>query len=137
MMNFNKVRNFIANKLKEYRPYYEEDGIFENLETEVYGGSFGRCFVSIRNDYFSLSDRYCGNYNDIEAVISEFFTRCYDRVASRFYYEHKQETKAHPMSATLEILADGECVNVFNFETLEKAKSELIKIFVAKFVGNC
>lgn len=132
MMNINKVKKYIDSKLEEYKPYYEGDGLFNNLKIDVYGGSFGRCFVSISNDLFSLNDRYCGNYADVEGVISEFFTRGYDRVTSHFYNEHKQEQKSHPMSGTLTICQDNKQVNFIEFSTLEKAKAELLKIFIAK-----
>lgn len=132
MMNLKKVKKFIDNKLEEYRHYYESDGLFNNLKVDVYGGSFGRCFVSISNDYFSLNNRYCGNYADIEGFVSEFFARGYDRVASQIYYEHKQEQKAHPMSATLTVYQDNKQVNFLEFPTLEKVKTELLKIFIAK-----
>lgn len=131
MLNIKKVKAYINAQLEEHRPYYDED-IFDELEIDVYGGSFGRCFVSISGKYYNVNDRYCGKYNDVGAVVSDFVCNSYDRIAHKFYYEHKQEQKAHPMSGTLTIYQDGKQVNAFTFDTLEKAQKELVKIFIAK-----
>jgi len=130
-MNFNKVKAFINAKKEEYKPHYPE-AIFEGFSFEVYSGSFGRCFITLKNNYYSYSDRYCANYGQIEATFSDFVVRSYESMCAHFYHEHKKEQKAHPMSATLTIYQDKKQVNVFNFDTLEKAQKELIKIFVAK-----
>ena len=129
-MNFKKVNNYLQAKAEEYRPYYPAE-LFEGLEMSASSGSFGACLISLKNNYFSFDSVYVGNYSAIDRKISEFFTRSYDRIASKAYEEEQKENKKG-LYCKLEIFNDNKIVNTIEFKTAREVKSELVKIIIAE-----
>lgn len=129
-MNFEKVRKYLEAKAEEYRPYYPAE-LFEGLEMGASSGSFGACLITLKNNYFSFDSVYVGNYSAIDRKISEFFTRSYDRIASKAFYEIQKENKKG-MYCRLTIYNDNKIVNVIEFKTAQEVKNELIKIIIAE-----
>lgn len=134
-LNFKKVKNYIAEKLeKEYKNYYPAE-IFQDLQIEVNGGSFGSCLISIRSNagkaLYSVDYSYVRTYADIDAKISDFVIRNYERIAEKVYREYKKECEKK-MSYKLTIYNDGKVVNTIESEDPRVVKSEFIKITIAE-----
>lgn len=129
-MNFDKVRKYLEEKAEEYRTCYPAE-LFEGLEMSASSGSFGACLITLKNNYFSFDSVYVGNYSAIDRKVSEFFTRSYDRVASKAYDAEQKENKKG-LYCKLEILNDNKIVNVIEFKTAREVKNELIKIIIAE-----
>ena len=129
-MNFNKVRKYLETKTEEYKKYYPAE-LFDNLETGASSGSFGACLITLKNNYFSFDCVYVGNYSAIDRKVSEFFTRSFDRLASKAYYDQEKENK-RGMSCKLTIYNDNKIVNIIEFKTAQEVKNELIKIIIAE-----
>ena len=89
-MNFDKVRQYITERIEEYKKGYDP-AIFEGFTFEVMGGSFGSCLLSMDGKYYGFSAEYVGNYNAIDEKISRFVVRSFDSLCERSYWREKEE----------------------------------------------
>lgn len=129
-MNFKKVENYVREKLETYKECFPAE-LFDGLEMSTHSGSFGACLLSLKNNYYSISAEYVGNYSAIDQKISYFITRSYERLTSKIYEEQKKEDQKG-MYCLLEIYNDNKKVNTFEFKHAKDVKNELIKILIAE-----
>jgi len=130
MLNFNKVKNYIIDKLEnEYKRYYPEV-ITSDLKVSVNSGSFGACLISIekqgesKHDFYNLHFEYVANYSDIDKKISDFVIRNYERLAEQVYRQYKNQS-------TTEMLYNSKLkYNCSYYEMKHKYRSDLLILFL-------
>ena len=129
-MNLKKVNAYMAQRLETYKSCYPAE-IFEGLEFEASGGSFGHTLITINGKYATVSASYVSNYSAIDGKISDFVIRSYQNMAEKVYRAEQEENKKG-LYCKLEIFNDNKIVNVIEFKTAREVKSELIKIIIAE-----
>ena len=129
-MNLEKVKNYTLERIeKDYKCYYPKE-IFNNLEISTSGGSFGRCYLFITNEYGGTGERFVNTYADVDAVISDFVLRASHNYYYKIYKQYAEEQKKG-MTYELNIYCDDKLVNTFKSDDSRVVKNELIKILIS------